>query len=129
MKNLTIITLLFFLIGCKSHESGIENTTFSIAPNSAAIDVDKIFKQIRPIQLNNLDLPLSVYRVLTHSKGFYILDGQKQTILNIDSKGNIINVLKDVGDATGEYQETLDIKRNPYHNTLVIIDIKSAKML
>ncbi len=129
MKNLALIILLLFLIGCKSYESGIESNTFSIVPNLTVTDIDKIFKQISPIQLNGTDIPLSVYRVLPHAKGYYLLDGKKQSVLSTDDKGNIVTVIKDVGDGPGEIQEIWDMKINPENKDLYLLDRKSAKIL
>jgi hypothetical protein len=129
MKSLTITTLLFLLIGCKSYENGIENITFSIAPNPAVIDIAKIFKQISPIQLTGTDLPLAVYRVLPNSGGYYMLDGKKQSVLSTDGDGKILKVLNAVGDGPGEYKEVWDMKINPDSKDLYILDRKSAKML
>ncbi|WP_332913512.1 6-bladed beta-propeller [Algoriphagus boritolerans] len=129
MKNLSIIILLFFLIGCKSYESGIERNTFSIAPNPAVVEIAKIFKQISPIQLKGTDLPLTVYRVLPHSGGYYMLDGKKQSVLSTDGDGKILKVLNAVGDGPGEYREIWDIKINPRNEDLYILDRKLAKML
>lgn len=129
MRNLSIITLLFFLIGCKSYESGIENTTFSIAPNSVVLGIDKIFKQIKPLQLNGTDLPLAVYRVLPNFEGYYMLDGKKQSVLSTDGNGKILKVLNEVGDGTGEYKEIWDMKINPDSKDLYLLDRKSAKLL
>lgn len=129
MKNLIKILFVVLFFGCKSYESGIANNIFSIIPNSADIDIDKIFKQISPIQLKGNDLPLSVYRVLPHSTGFYILEGKKETVYNSDEKGNIIKIMKAVGDGPKELKEIWDMKVNLNNKELIILDRKMDKML
>lgn len=127
-------TFLFFLIiaslfGCRSFDSGISKDPITIKAEPSSMESGKLFTKVKPVQLQGSDLPLAVYRVLPHSNGVYIIDGKKQSVLDTDSNGNIINVIKAVGDGPGEYKEIWDMKINPENKALYLLDRKSAKML
>lgn len=129
MKNLISISLLCLLIGCKSYESGLEIKAISISPDPTVAEVENYFREIRPIQLKGLDTPLSIYRVLPHTNGYYLLDGNKKSIWTSDGNGNSSKLIESMGEGPGEYQEIWDLKLNPESNELFILDRKLSKML
>jgi hypothetical protein len=81
------------------------------------------------LYLSGEELPLSVYRVIPFDQGFLILDGKKQQVGFLNSKGYFKPVISSVGEGPGEYLEIWDLKVDPQNNKIFILDRKARKLL
>lgn len=128
MRNLVFFVLLFSS-GCKSIDPSIKANTITVFPKSQAIRFEDVFSKAKPLNLSGEELPLAVYRVIPYGEGYLILDGKRQQVGLVSSKGVFKPVIHSVGEGPGEYLEIWDFKVNPESHEIFILDRKSRKMI
>lgn len=128
MRNLFFLLILFYA-GCKSIDPSLRVNTVYIPSQSQKTRFEEIFLKAKGLNLYGKDLPLSIYRVIPYDEGFLILDGEKQKVGYINSKGDFTTVISSVGEGPGEYLEIWDLEVFPQNNKILILDRKIRKLL
>lgn len=130
----TALTLSLFFSSCSSNKKGESLQaleTISVETSGADFaPVDKLFD----IEYLSVNLPDSVFLgAITHIKHykdyFFMLDSrQTKTITVIDSKGNFVCQLNQIGQGPGEYSYIESFAFNTSENELIIYDRAQQKL-
>lgn len=83
----------------------------TVLPKSQAIRFEDVFSKAKPLNLSGEELSLAVYRVIPYREGYLILDGKRQQVGLVSSKGVFKPVIHSVGEGPGEYN--LGLKGEP----------------
>lgn len=137
MNKIVLIISLSFLISCLGKQELKENSNTKIlnahldGETSSPSRLSDFFDSLSfiPIASDSNTLIADVTDVRFYKEHFYILDSKTFSIIKVDQKGNIKNVLSKRGRAPGEYLGINIFDINPLNGDIHIYDWETKRIL